>query len=86
MIKAGVPQGHVYDTWLVMERSKRAGISTPARQIMAEDINAVLDDVRAWLEHPEAGGYRMLKLRLLLDKGYVDLQETMLLWEDRHKG
>jgi hypothetical protein len=53
---------------------------------MAEDISTTLDEVRAWLEHPEAGGYRMLKLRLLLDKGYVDLQETMLLWEDRHKG
>ena len=50
------------------------------------DIEAALSEVRAWLEHPEAGGYRMLKLRLLLDKGYVDLQETMLLWEDRHKG
>jgi hypothetical protein len=50
------------------------------------NIDTTLNEVRAWLEHPEAGGYRMLKLRLLLDKGYVDLQETMLLWEDRHKG
>ena len=50
------------------------------------ELENMLVDVRAWLEHPDAGGYRMLKLRLLLDKGYVDLQETMLLWEDRHKG
>ncbi len=42
-----------------------------------EDIQSVLVEVALWLAHPEAGDYRMIKLRLLLDKGYVDLGESI---------
>ena len=53
---------------------------------MPIDLEAVLAEVKAWLEHPEAGGYRALKLRMLLDDGYVDLTEAAQRWEDRHRG
>lgn len=50
------------------------------------ELDAVLEEVRQWLRHPEAGGYRMFKLRMLLDKGYVNLVDVAQQWEDRHKG
>ena len=59
---------------------------SPAPLFMTDaELAAALAEVEAWLRHPEAGDYRMLKLRILLDKGYVDLRETVTLWEDRHR-
>ena len=48
--------------------------------------DAMLDEVREWLRHPEAADYRLFKLKVLLERGYVDLQQTVAAWTDRHRG